>query len=123
MLVAAAVLLGIAAAVLTGAQLVAARRSLADAADLTAVSGAAATGGSATRCGTAAEIARANDAALDRCVVGPDGSVQVTATRPVRVPVAALAREAGLASRRLGVSARAGPGGASGAVSGRATGP
>ncbi len=116
-LVAAAVLLGVGAVALTGAQLVGARRSLTTAADLVAVAAAATPGDDAVRCGTAAEIARANGAALDRCDVAPDATVRVTVSRALRLP---LARVAGAVPRRLTAAARAG---VVGGVSDRAAGP
>jgi secretion/DNA translocation related TadE-like protein len=118
-LVAGAVLLTTGAAALTGTQVVDARRSLADTADLVAIAGAATTGDPATRCRSSAAIAQANHAALDRCSVAPDGTVGVTVDRAVRLPLISLARTGRAAPLRLDAAARAGPG----EVSGRAAGP
>lgn len=65
------------------AAMVAAHRTAQAAADLAALSGASALQDRADACSTAARVAEANDAALDRCQVsGEEVSVSVRVTGP-----------------------------------------
>ena len=100
-------LLAGAASVLAGLAIVA-RHEAGAAADLAALAGASqALSGSAAACGVAAEIAQANGAMLESCVLGDDGVVNVSATVAMRL--GALGLGVARAEARAGPAEPEGP--------------